>query len=142
MIAAAKAEETLKLGREAIRGLVALRESGELDQDSISMAAITLANVVTVLDLFLTGGTHMETPVDAAQFFTFLAGSPSARMSLSDGQTFLVLRWPTEEDPRVIYPINLKETRKGLDLRRRWQRIDNADSESVEFPSEVTYGRA
>jgi len=132
----------LKLGREIIRGLVALREAEELDQDSLSMAAITLANVVTVLDLFLTGGTHLETKTDATQFFMFLAGSPTAQMSLSDERTFLVLRWPTEDDPRVIYPTNLSETPEGLELRRRWQRIDNPDSESVEFPCEVTYGNA
>lgn len=140
MIHANEAEQALKLAREAILGAKALREQRILDKAASGLAVAVLMETVQVLDLFLTQSIQQRSQTDFLVTVRLIAGDPDSRYPLSDGHSVLVFRWPTEEDPRPVQMLHTEQT--PVDVRRRWMRIDNQDSEPTEFPNEVTYGRA
>jgi len=137
MITATLAEKILQLLRELIQGSWALREEGKFTPDVVGSTCVLLTNAVHLLDSYLTQVQAQQTN-NLGCILRFLAQSQSAICLLSDQRTQLILRWPTPEDSRVVYPHTQDESTQSIDIRRRWMRIDNANSKAVEFPVEET----
>lgn len=144
MVTASRAEKILRLVRELVQGSQALRATGDFTPAVAGNTFILLANAVFALDFYLTQEmqTGQDRQMNSGYILTFLTQSQSALCRLADQKTHLILRWPTPEDARVVYLDTQDESTPSIDLRRRWNRINNANSEAVEFPREVPNGRA
>lgn len=126
---ASQAETALKLVRETIAGVKALREADSFDVETATHAAVALKKSLAVLDLWLTDELDHRSNLDDALLVRFLSGDEAEyRMVLSDGMTVLVLAW----EGRPVYLAEIEIVR--VDVIGKWRRINSKASVPDEFP--------
>jgi len=126
---AVQAETALKLVRETISGIKALREAGKFDLEVATHAAIALKKALVVLDLWLTDELDHRNALDDVLLVRFLSGDDrDCRLVLSDQRTVLVMSWKGR-------PVSLAEIEVvRVNVIGRWRRINSEASNPEEFP--------
>lgn len=123
--------------REVVEGHgMALKEDWEEPKNPLFQAAFmeSLDSGAKALDLFLTGSFSELSVESRKSLASFCLGDKQAWVvTLSDQTSYLMFRFPTEQDPRSVYlGSRLDKDLRNLDTHRKWKSIDS-DAQATLF---------
>ena len=95
----------------------------------LGMFVLTMADCIRALDLYLTDSSqNRDTSTDRRAGATMLAGGENMQILLSDNESVLLVRLPTEGNPESV-TMSFPARPKNATAYHRWQLLDSPESQ-------------